>query len=136
MHLERAYLTTTRVNNKQKLSAKAAKAQLKHDKWLRKQGLHPEQLAIKKEANKKEKAKNCDPIISTTMSSLASNQIPGNAPVRSIFNSEWQRTYEDDEMMEREKASLIDSHAKAKRLAPAYNKGAIQFVTDGASSVE
>ena len=53
MHLERPHLTTTRYHNKTKPNAKQLKAQQAHDAWLRKQGVHPEQLAAKKAAAKK-----------------------------------------------------------------------------------
>ena len=50
MHLVGPYMTTTKYNRKQKKpNAKVAKAQAEHEKWLRKQGVHPEQLAAKKE---------------------------------------------------------------------------------------
>ena len=43
------YITTTRYNSKKKKpNAKQLKAQAEHDKWLRKQGVHPDQLAAKK----------------------------------------------------------------------------------------
>ena len=49
MHLVGPYMTTTKYNRKQKKpNAKVAKAQAEHEKWLRKQGVHPEQLEEKK----------------------------------------------------------------------------------------
>lgn len=53
MHLERPHLTTTRYRNKTKANAKTLRAQQEHDAWLRKQGVHPEQLAEKKAKVKK-----------------------------------------------------------------------------------
>ena len=133
MHLERAYLTTTQYNRKKKSSVRAQKAQAEHDAWLRKQGLHPEQLAAKKAAAAKD-AKHQPKENTTprqTMTSLASNEIPGSAPKRSVFDSEWKRVYDDDAMMARELASLKDSRDKAMRIAPLYSKGPAQFMTDG-----
>ena len=49
MHLVGPYMTTTQYNRKKKKpNAKQARAQAEHDKWLRKQGVHPDQLAAKK----------------------------------------------------------------------------------------
>ena len=50
MHLLGPHMTTTRYNRKQKQSKskKLQKAQTEHEKWLRKQGVHPEQLEAKK----------------------------------------------------------------------------------------
>ena len=49
MQMVGPYLTTTRYNSKKKKpNAKQLKAQAEHDKWLRKKGVHPDQLAAKK----------------------------------------------------------------------------------------
>ena len=49
MQMVGPYLTTTRYNSKKKKpNAKQLKAQAEHDKWLRKNGVHPDQLAAKK----------------------------------------------------------------------------------------
>lgn len=50
MHLEKVYM-----NNygkcKPKLNAKQTQAKMEHDAWLRKRGLHPDQIAAKKKLN-------------------------------------------------------------------------------------
>ena len=51
MHLLGPHMTTTKYNSKKsnrKKTAKLLKAEAEHDKFLRKQGVHPEQLAAKK----------------------------------------------------------------------------------------
>ena len=49
MQMVGPYLTTTRYNSKKKKpNAKQLKAQAEHDKWLRKNGVHLDQLAAKK----------------------------------------------------------------------------------------
>ena len=50
MHLVGPYLTTTKYNSKKKKSgsAKLAEATAKHEQWLRKQGLHPEQRNLQR----------------------------------------------------------------------------------------
>ena len=53
MHLVGPYMTTTQYNRKKKASKnkRNIEAQVKHDKWLRKMGVHPDQLAEKKKQN-------------------------------------------------------------------------------------
>ena len=59
MHLVGPYMTTTKYNRKKKKpNAKQLRAQEDHDKWLRKMGVHPEQLAEKKA--KRKDVKNVD----------------------------------------------------------------------------
>lgn len=60
MHLVGPYMTTTNYRKrKQKgMTKRDRQAQADHDKWLRKMGVHPEQLAEKK-ANRKD-VKNVD----------------------------------------------------------------------------
>ena len=54
MHLAPAYLSTTRTGHKKKQNAKQARANEAHEKWLKSQGLHPEQLKTKKPKVKKD----------------------------------------------------------------------------------
>ena len=52
MHLVGPYMTTTQYNRKKKKpNAKQARANAEHEKWLRKMGVHPEQLEAKKKQN-------------------------------------------------------------------------------------
>lgn len=50
MHLVGPYMTTTKYNRKQKKnkSKKQLQAQAEHEKWLRKKGVHPDQLSERK----------------------------------------------------------------------------------------
>ena len=51
MHLVGAYLSTTNYNrkkSKKKKTAKQLKAEAEHNKFLRKMGVHPDQLSLKK----------------------------------------------------------------------------------------
>ena len=55
---------------------------------------------------------------------------PGGAK-KSVFDSQWQRTYEDDPAMaEREAAALRKAEAIKSNLMPLYNKGPIQLQTN------
>ena len=52
MHLVGPYMTTTQYSRKKKKpNAKQARANAEHEKWLRKKGVHPEQLEAKKKKN-------------------------------------------------------------------------------------
>ena len=52
MHLVGPYMTTTQYSRKKKKPiAKQARANAEHEKWLRKRGVHPEQLEAKKKKN-------------------------------------------------------------------------------------
>ena len=52
MHLVGPYMTTTQYSRKKKKpNAKQARANAEHEKWLRKKGVHPEQLEAKKKSN-------------------------------------------------------------------------------------
>lgn len=94
MHLVGPYMTTTQYNRKKKKpNAKQARANVEHEKWLRKKGIHPEQLEAKKK-------KNADisilsvPDYSTSRPSVpTSDAIPcGNTPQkeRNIYSGERQ----------------------------------------------
>jgi len=47
MHLEGPWVTTTRYNKKSKSSVRQQRANQEHEAWLRKQGLHRDQLKAK-----------------------------------------------------------------------------------------
>ena len=53
MHLVGPYMTTTKYNRKTKKSKNKRQlaAEAEHDKWLRKKGVHPDQLAKRKTTN-------------------------------------------------------------------------------------
>jgi len=123
MHLAPIHVTTTRYGRKTKLNAKQQRAKDSHDAWLKKQGIHPDQLAAKKVKQAKEKREAYRPTVT------ASNQIPGLMPSKSIFHSEWKRDLKDDDMIAREAAAIEQAKFKAKCIAPAYSKGSYQFIT-------
>ena len=82
MHLMGPYMTTTKYNSKKsnrKKTAKLLKAEAEHEKFLRKQGVHPEQLAAKK----KHKNLNSIPDYKANKPDLElSNKIAGHGPAR------------------------------------------------------
>lgn len=82
MHLMGPYMTTTKYNSKKsnrKKTAKQIKAEAEHDKFLRKQGVHPEQLAAKK----KRQAINKIPDYKANKPDVElSNKIAGHGPAR------------------------------------------------------
>lgn len=118
MHLAPAYLTTTRYNAKKKLSAKEQRAKAEHEAWLKKQGLHPEQLAARK-APKSDKSYKPAPIARKDDSIPLSNTILDGGRARGIMANLHKETPEVQK-------AIMD---KAKRTAPAYSKGAYQYIT-------
>ena len=82
MHLMGPYMTTTKYNSKKsnrKKTAKLLKAEAEHDKFLRKQGVHPEQLAAKK----KRRDLNSIPDYKANKPDVQlSNKIAGHGPAR------------------------------------------------------
>lgn len=119
MHLVGPYLTTTRTSSKKKKSnnKRQAEAAAKHDEWLRKQGLHPEQRKLKK-ASVGGNVRNSIPDYRVDNPLELSNGI-GNGYKRGILAN-----------LHKEKPEVQQAILeKAKRTAPAYSKGAYQYIT-------
>lgn len=125
-HLEKPYINNIG-NSKRKPSAKQQKAQAEHEAWLRSRGLHLEQLSSKPRTPTR-KLKQV--ITVDTSTQPCSNGFAPAGAKRSVFDSKWKKLYEDDpEMAKREAAAVAEAEAKSKRIAPAYSKGAYQYIT-------
>lgn len=125
-HLEKPYINNIGATKK-KLTAKQLRAKADHEAWLKVNNVHPEQLAArpKPAARKLNKGITVD----KTSAPCSNGFAPGGAK-KSVFDSEWQRTYEDDpEMAEREKIALAQAEALKGQLMPLYNKGPVQLNT-------
>jgi len=128
MHMVHPGLTTLNTRKtKKKPSVKQQQVTAKHDAWLRAQGVHPEQLAMRKDSKPNKLQLN----LSVDRSGPQCNN--GFAPAgakNSVFDSQWKKTYDDDpSMAAREETALKKAEAKTKRIAPAYSKGAYQYIT-------
>lgn len=55
--------------------------------------------------------------------------IKGIGAKKSIFDSKWKRPY-TGEMEERENKAIEEAERKAKQVAPIYNKGAYQYISN------
>lgn len=107
-----------------KPSAKQLKAKAEHEAWLRKQGIHPDQLS----ARSKPVGKLTKTVRPHTTGPECGNKFDVGGFKKSVFDSEWKRTYEDDpQMAEREAAALREAQAKKANLMPLYNKGPVQY---------
>jgi hypothetical protein len=115
MHLVGPYLTTTRYSSKQKKSKsqKQSLADAKHEQWLRKRSLHPDQIK-----GVGFNARNTIPNYRVDNPHQLGNGV-GNGFQRGIMVNLHK------EKPEVQKA-ILD---KAKRTAPAYSKGAYQYIT-------
>jgi hypothetical protein len=122
MHLEKAFLTTTRYSSKKKKSnsKRLAEATDKHNAWLAQQGLTPNQIQLKK-AFVGNVRNNIEPNTTTCNPYQLSNSV-GNGFKKGIM-----------ENLHKEKPEVQkEIMAKAARTAPAYSKGAYQYITPGA----
>lgn len=127
MHMAHPGLSMINTSNKKKkIGAAQKRAALEHDAWLRKRGLHPDQLA-----STPKKAKPLDYKLSVDRSSIpCSNGFAPGGAKKSVFDSQWQKTYDDDPLLaEREAAALAKAESMKANLMPLYNKGPIQLNT-------
>ena len=92
MHLVGPYMTTTQYNRKKKKpNAKQARANAEHEKWLRKRGVHPEQLEAKKKKNAGISILSVPDYRSSGNTIPTSNVIPGGSTApkeRQIYSGE------------------------------------------------
>ena len=123
-HLEKPYINNIG-NTKKKPNVKQLKAKAEHEAYLRKMGLHPDQLAAKPKAAPRKLTKVVE--VDRSGPQVSNGFAPGGAK-KSVFDSEWQRTYDDDPVMaERERKALQEAQAKKSNLMSLYNKGPIQY---------
>lgn len=121
MHLEKPHLTTTKYNSKGKKPANTAAqraATAQHEAWLRKQGLHPDQVEARKKNFKTTKAK---PLLDKPLP-----QLSNNLHVKGGFrNTIMDNLHKESPEVQKE---ILN---KASRLVPLYNKGPVQFCSPG-----
>jgi hypothetical protein len=114
MHLEKAWVTTTKFNRRIR-DREPTKAQLDHEKWLKSMGVHYTQLATKK------KHVNAIPSYATEKNGELSNKVGNGFHITTVLENLNNETV--DVQMQILK--------KAARVAPAYNKGGYQLITPG-----
>lgn len=122
MHLVGPYLTTSRYNGKTKLNAKQRRALEEHEAWLKKQGIGSKTKTEKRVASP--------------------HEIPdyragsrGAVPLGNNIGNGYQ-TGVMVNLHKESPATQKEILAKAKRLAPAYSKGAYQYITPGSDVVD
>jgi len=126
MHMERAFLTTTHYGSRSQKpanTAKLRKSQTEHDRWLRKQGLHPEQL----QARPRVKVPVVLPDYRTDQSLPVSNNIRVDGGRQTGIMANLHRESPAVQAKIREWAGKV---------APLYNKGGLQVVTAGTDITE
>jgi len=121
MHLVGPYMTTNKSKVKgKKLANTAAKraADAAHDKWLMERGLHPSQRDLQRAF--KGRYKVALPDLKVEENVPLSNKIDENGLARGVMHN-----------LHKEKPEVQEAiMAKAKRIAPLYNKGGLQVITD------
>jgi hypothetical protein len=123
MHIVGPYLTTTRTSTKKKKSnsKKLIEATDKHNEWLAKKGLSAAQIKMKKAFIGNVRTNNESNVHADNPYQL-SNGI-GNGFKQGIMT----KLHKEAPAVQKE---ILD---KAKRTAPAYSKGAYQYITPGAN---
>ena len=121
MHLVGLYLTTTKYGSKKKKSnsKRLAESEAKHNAWLAKQGLTPNQLKLKKEFVGNVRV-NIKPDLTTSNPYQLSNSV-GNGFKKGIMENLHK------EAPEVQKEIML----KASRCMPLFNKGGLQYATPG-----
>ena len=125
MHLLKPYINNIG-NSRPKPSAKQQKAKAEHEAWLRSQGLHPDQLAARQKPGSRKLKKTF--VVDKGGPQCSNGFAPGGAK-RSVFDSEWQRKYDDPAMIERERAALRAAEAKKSNVMQTYNKGPVMYAS-------
>ena len=123
MHLEKAFLTTTRYSSKKKKSnsKRVAESEAKHNAWLAKQGLTPNQLKLKKEFVGNVRESVTDYNLDRNTIKLSNNlYVTGGFKKDIITNMHKESPEVQKQIMH-----------WANRVAPLYNKGGLQLITDG-----
>lgn len=115
-------------NNKKKPTAKQLRAKQEHEKFLKKMNIHPDQLNARRQAPRK-----LEHSVHAVSKGLdCSNGFDVGGFKKTVFDSDWKHTYKDDpQMAAREQAAIQAAKDKSKRIAPAYSKGAYQYITPG-----
>jgi hypothetical protein len=122
MHLVGPYLTTTKYSSKKKTASKSkrlAESTAKHEQWLRERGLHPEQRNLQRAF--KGKHQNELPDYSNGRNSAELSNGIGNGYKTGIMAN----LHKEKPEVQREIKQW------ANRVAPLYNKGGLQVITDG-----
>lgn len=119
MHLVGPYMTTTRYNSKSKRSksVRAAEAAAKHDEWLRKRGLHPEQRDLQRAYRGKHVID--IPVYSSDRNLPELSNGIGNGYKKGIMANLHKESPEVQQQ-------ILD---KASRCLPLFNKGGYQYAT-------
>jgi hypothetical protein len=122
-HLEKPYINNIG-RTKKKPNAKLRRAQAEHEQYLRSMGLHLDQLTARKP---KPGVLKSAVTVDRSGPQCSNGFAPGGFK-KSVFDSKWQRTYEDDPLMaEREAQALKEAEAKKARIMPTYHKGPVQY---------
>lgn len=109
MQLMKPYFTTTKMGRSTKPSAKQVQAKAEHEAWLRRNGVHPEQLT------KAKLHKNALPSYKTDQSQLSNTIVDGGRAKGIMANLHKEPIHVQKQIM-----------AKVASVTPLYNKGGLQ----------
>lgn len=110
-----------------KPTAKQVRAKAEHEAWLRTQNIHPDQLS----ARSKSPRKLTKTVQAHSPGLACSNKFDVGGFKKSVFDSEWKRTYENDpHMAEREAAAIKQAQAKKSNVMQTYHKGPVMYASN------
>jgi hypothetical protein len=118
MHILPAYYTTT---NTRRRKAKVKSAPTKHDLWLMKNGVHPDQIKLKKGVDKNWKTRYTNDMM-VDRSDYVSAGMSGSAS-SCVDRSLMSNLHKEPEHVRK---AILD---KASRVMPLFNKGGLQYAT-------
>jgi actin-related protein len=125
MHLEKPFLTTTRYKSQTKKSnsRRLAEANAKHNEWLEKQGLTPNQIKLKKAfIGNVVRESITDSNMDRNPHELSNNlHVGGGGYKKGIMAN----LHKEKPEVQKE---ILD---KASRVMPLFNKGGLQYLTPG-----
>lgn len=122
MHMVGPYLTTTKYNSKRKLNVKQQRALDEHEAWMKKKG-----IGTKTKTEKRTESPHSIPDY------RAGSR--GTVPLGNKLGNGYQ-TGVMVNLHKESAATQKEIIAKSKRLAPAYSKGAYQYITPGSDIVD
>lgn len=129
MHMVHPGLTTINTSNrKKKPGVKQTRAMVEHEEWLKKQGLHRDQLEAKK--TKSTRSLKMSLAVDRDGPQCGNGFAPGGLK-KSVFDTRWNRAYDNDpQLAAREAIALKQAEELKSRLMPLYNKGPVQLNTN------
>jgi hypothetical protein len=109
---------------KQSVSQKLLAAQAAHRKFLSSMGVSP----VKRGAKLRGSSSNWSDLTVKSNVAPLSNTIPGSGAKNSIDDYKWKKDHQESP------EAIAEAEKKKTRIAPAYNKGPLMYITEDADT--